>query len=126
MKAVFPIEQPAEIEKRHKQKKKILLLSSIGMALMMASYFVFAQRWETNKKGYENVECVWDDDRDAYEVTIEGKWYTIPTKKATLFFSPTDSCCTKNYAVLAHAQTLLGYAKADYLKALYINCAYRE
>jgi len=107
----------------NKDDKKGIIVSAIGITTVLTAVVllgIFVCKWDVSYEEYADVDYDWDDDRDRYDVFIDGIGrLTIPTDKATVVYLPTDH--TKNIAVVRKEQTIFGKLTSYDLKSFYIN-----
>jgi hypothetical protein len=112
---------------KEKNKKGLIAYGILLASVLTASALVgvFVCKWDVSYREYANVECEWDDDRDRYDVFVEGVGHlTIETEKATLVYLPEDSA--RNMAVVQKAQTIFHTLEEYSLKKFYINIGWKE
>ena len=98
----------------------VLLTTSVICSFLM----IFVCRWNVTIQEYDDVDYEWDDDRDRYDIWVDGIGHLyMPTDKATLVFLPTDA--TQNYAVVKKEETIFGKLEKYSLMKFYINCGYK-
>lgn len=116
------------MEPMSKEDKAGIIVSAVGLSTLLiacACMLTFTYRWDKTVEEYANVDYEWDDDRDRYDVFIDGIGHlTIPTNKATLVYLPTES--TINLAVVRKEQTIFNKLTTYDLERFYINVGWKE